>query len=535
MDDILGDDVSWGGLGTKNAHQRHSRGVTRANLEILMDEVEQVQLLALVLMQALGLDIEHGGGVNLHTLGVLQPVSQGLFVVGLDLGEFLQHIGILGIGQQFFQLGGILAETGANQGFNLFDQCGVTFQQPAAEGDAVGFVVELFRVQLIEAVQLGFLQNFGVQGGNAVGGMGKVDVHVGHVHAVVGVNDGKAGIIGALFGGSIQLFNHRHQLGHNFVQIAARPGFQRFGQDGVIGVSAGVGYDLDGFVKLDALFAQQADQFGDNHAGVGIVNLDGGVIGQVMVVAAAGGAFGQNQLGTGADHQVLLVDAQHAACFVGIVRVQEQGQVFGNGGFIELDAVMHNAFINGVQVKQVQGVGAALVAGHGQFVQPGSVRFACQGDGVGDIGLFRPGMFVQPGVRQFVLQAVGKALVEQAKVVTQADAVARQVQRCQRIQEAGSQTAQTAVAQARLRLDFLDVGKALACGSKGITHIIIQAEVDEVVGKQFADQKFSRDIIQLAAVDRAYLCGALAAHKIQQGKVNFLVGGFDKGLADQLL
>ena len=365
--------------------------------------------------------------------------------------------------------------------------------------------------------------------------MGKVDIHVGHVHAVVGVNDGKAGIIGALFGGSIQLFNHRHQLGHNFVQIAARPGFQRFGQDGVVGVSAGVGYDLDGFVKLDTLFAQQADQFGDNHAGVGIVNLDGGVIGQVMVVAAAGGAFGQNQLGTGADHQVLLVDAQHAACFVGIVRVQEQGQVFGNGGFIELDAVMHNAFINGVQVKQVQGVGAALVAGHGQFVQPGSVRFACQGDGVGDIGLFRPGMFVQPGVRQFVLQAVGKALVEQAKVVTQADAVARQVQRCQRIQEAGSQTAQTAVAKARLRLDFLDVGKALACGSKGIAHIIIQAEVDEVVGKQFADQKFSRDIIQLAAVDRAYLCGALAAHKIQQGKVNFLVGGFDKGLADQLL
>ena len=66
----------------------------------------------------------------------------------------MQHIGILGIGQQFFQLGGILAETGANQGFNLFDQCGVTFQQPAAEGDAVGLVVELFRVQLVEAVLL---------------------------------------------------------------------------------------------------------------------------------------------------------------------------------------------------------------------------------------------------------------------------------------------------------------------------------------------------------------------------------------------
>ncbi len=44
--------------------------------------------------------------------------------------------------------------------------------------------------------------------------------------------------------------------------------------------------------------------------GMGVVDLDGGVIGQIMVVAAPGGALGQNELGTGADHQVLLVDAQ---------------------------------------------------------------------------------------------------------------------------------------------------------------------------------------------------------------------------------
>jgi len=84
------------------------------------------------------------------------------------------------------------------------------------------------------------------------------------------------------------------------------------------------------------------------------------------------------------------------------------------------------------------------------------------------------------------------------------------------------------------RLLNQEIKCAIARGMK-VLYCIIDPKIDHVVGKQFADQKFSRDIIQLAAVDRAYLCGALAAHKIQQGKVNFLVGGFDKGLADQLL
>ena len=175
MDDILGDGVSWGGLGTKNAHQRHSRGVTRANLEILMDEVEQVQLLALVLMQALGLDIEHCIGVHAHLLGVQQPVCQR-FLVGLfHGGQLAEHRIVIDKGQQFFQLGGVLAEAGADVLFQRGSQARVAFQQPAAEGDAVGLVVELFRVQLVKTVQLGVFQDLGVQGSHTVGGMGKVD------------------------------------------------------------------------------------------------------------------------------------------------------------------------------------------------------------------------------------------------------------------------------------------------------------------------------------------------------------------------
>ena len=306
-------------------------------------------------------------------------------------GQLLQHSFVVSKSQQLFQLGGILTEAGADVLFQRGGQGrGVAFQQPAAEGDAVGLIVELFRIQLVKAVQLGIFQNLGVQRCHAVGGVGEVDVHVGHVHPVVLVDDGKALVLGAGAGQCVQLFDNGHQLGHHGIQIGAGPLFQCFGQNGVVGVGAGLCDDLYGFLKFDALFAQQPDQLRDDHAGVGVVDLDGGVVGQIMVIAAPGGTLGQNELGTGRDHQVLLVHPQAAACLIGIVRVEEEGQVLVDGSFIEGNAVVDDALIDGVKVKQVQGVGAALVAGNGQLVQPGGVFLARQLHRVGDVGLFLP-------------------------------------------------------------------------------------------------------------------------------------------------
>ena len=131
--------------------------MTCLDLVILMDEVEQVQLLTLVLMQTFGLDIEHGLRVHGDVLGVQQPVGQR-FLVGLfHGGQLVQHRLIPRKGQQLFQLCGILAEAGANALFQLSGQGRVAFQQPAAEGDAVGLVVEALRVQFVEVVELGVL------------------------------------------------------------------------------------------------------------------------------------------------------------------------------------------------------------------------------------------------------------------------------------------------------------------------------------------------------------------------------------------
>ena len=174
-------------------------------------------------MQPFGLDVKHRIGVHGHLLGPQQPVGKSLFICLFHGGQLVQHGLVLGKGKQLFQLGGVLAEAGADVLFQCSGQAGVALQQPAAEGDAVGLVVELFRVQLIKAVELGVFQDLGVQGCHTVGGVGKVDVHVRHVHPVILVDDGKALVLSAGACQCVQLFDNGHQLGHHRIQIAPPP------------------------------------------------------------------------------------------------------------------------------------------------------------------------------------------------------------------------------------------------------------------------------------------------------------------------
>ena len=307
------------------------------------------------------------------------------------------------------------------------------------------------------------------------------------------------------------------------------------GQNGVVGVGAGLGNDLHSFLKLNAPLPQQPDQLRDDHAGVGVVDLDGGVVCQIMEVAAPGGALGQNELCTGRNHQVLLVHSQTAAGLVGIIRVEEEGQVLINSGLVEGNAVMDDALINGIKVEQVQGVGASLVAGNGQLVQPGGVLLARQFHRVGGVGLFRPAVGSQPRVGLFVLHTILKRLVEQAKVIPQAHAVAGQVQRCQRIQEAGCQTAQTTVAERRLRFHFLNIGKTLSGSGQCIPGFFVQPQIDEVVRQQLANEKFGADIVQLAAGNGLHAVGTLLPHQLQQCQIQLLIGAVRQQLSGEAL
>lgn len=122
-------------------------------------------------MQALGLDVEHCIRVSGDVLRAVQPVGQSALVLRLDGGELLQNIDIFRVGQQFFKLGGVLAEAGTDELFCLMAVSAGSHSSAVASGgrgDAVGLIVEFFRGRAGKNVQLAVFQDFGVQIGNAV-------------------------------------------------------------------------------------------------------------------------------------------------------------------------------------------------------------------------------------------------------------------------------------------------------------------------------------------------------------------------------
>ena len=116
-------------------------------------------------------------------------------------------------------------------------------------------------------------------------------------------------------------------------------------------------------------------------------------------------------------------------------------------------------------------------------------------------------------------------------MVAQADAVAGEVQGSQRVQEAGGQTAQSAVAQTGLRFQLLQVGQGLSGGGQALPHVIVETQIDEVVGKKLADQKFSGDIVELPPGDGPHPACGLFPCQTKQGQIQLPVAGLADGLA----
>src|SRR5699024_3487676 len=105
---------------------------------------------------------------------------------------------------------------------------------------------------------------------------------------------------------------------------------------------------------------QQADQLGDDHGGVGVVDLDGHMVAESAGGIATGGQLVQDQLGAGRHHEILLVDPQQLAVPVAVVGVEEGGQAVGDVPLVEVDAVGGRLGRVG-HVKEVQPVGDPTV------------------------------------------------------------------------------------------------------------------------------------------------------------------------------
>ena len=296
MDDVLCNRVSRSSLTTEEDSDWTSRNVTSLDVQILVDNIQSVHLLALVLMKTLDLDIKDRFWIDFHTLGFLQVTSQFTLVMSLDAFQFFFNICGASEFQQAFELSCVMVPVAAQQLIQIMRQTWVGMHEPAAESNTVGLVIEFFRVDIVEGLELRVFQDFCMQSGNPIDTVSVVDIHVSHVHTVGLINDLHCWICVFSFHALVKLFDDWYQMRYYFFQEFQRPFFKSFCQNCVVRISSHLLYDGNCFIQIQTTFSQETNHFWDNQRWVGIIDLDDSIVCQIVQVAAFFNGFVNNQL-----------------------------------------------------------------------------------------------------------------------------------------------------------------------------------------------------------------------------------------------
>ena len=270
------------------------------------------------------------------------------------------------------------------------------------------------------------------------------------------------------FESCIDHFDDVTDFRHDRAQQLHIPLLERFAHNSVIGVGEYVCGDIKRCLKIHTLTHQKTDEFRDGHGRVCIVELHSNKLRQTVIVAAMRSfVVAQDVLQGSAGKNVLLLDAQALSFPGGIVWIQDARNILGfilgleRLGIILRVERIEVQLLLGLTLPQTQrtySVGTiannrhviwncvdGLVCKpylHGQFIAPVAPGIA----------IFRPVVGIFP------LTAILKALLEQAKAVTQAITRQRQIAcRCA-VKEARSKTSKATIAE-RCVLDLLQAGK----------------------------------------------------------------------------
>ena len=407
---------------------------------------------------------------------------------------------------------------------------------------AVGLVVEAVRHHVVELVEDRVLEDLRVQRGDAVDRVREDDREVGHADLAVpedrGVleNVGPVALVGrevvgqALAIAAVDLLDEHVEARQEVAEGVNRPLLQGLGHDRVVGEGDGLLGDLVGEVEVNALLVhEQAHELGAAHGGVRVVGVDAHVLTEVFPVGTELALVGaQDGLQARGDEEVLLLEAQHAAVLAGVVGIENRGDGLDVGA--ELVGAGVVAGVEGVEVE-VLGVGlgrpqAQLVHDLAAKADDGHVI----GDGADDLAALLgepevavllvahdlaakahqhraavlaglPGESVgEPVVGTLDLTAALDVLAEEAVAVAHAVAVAGDALVGHGVEEARGQAAQAAVAQARVDLlaaNLLEVG---AHGLDALGHEVADAEVDQIVVEQRADEELEGEVVDLLLV-----------------------------------
>ena len=302
-----------------------------------------------------------------------------------------------------------------------------------------------------------------------------------------------------------------------------RPGLERFRQQRVVGVGQRRHRDLPRFVPAEIVQVDQnPHQLGDGEAGMGVVELHGGLRRQPAQLPVGYQMALDQVLQRGRDEEIFLAQPQLAARRALVIRIQELADRFGAGFFRDGAEI-----VAGVEDVELERIGRARrpqpqrvdvlaapahdrgVVGdrlHGFRRMPDRAVAALVLDMLDAaaemyvIDHFRPLEFpgiaeAEPFVRIFLLPAVRDDLAEQAEIVADAVADGGDRQRRHALHEARRQPPEAAIAERRIRLAFAQIREPDAEIAERRLEHRQQPHIVQGVGEQPADQEFQAEVV----------------------------------------
>ena len=319
-----------------------------------------------------------------------------------------------------------------------------------------------------------------------------------------------------------------HVAGQHPLHQRHRPGFERFRQQGVVGVGEHRLRDRPGLVPFDLVEVDEdAHQFSDADRWMGVVELDGGVLAEGAHVAPLLDMAANEIEQRSGSEEIFLPEPQFLTGRGRVAGIEHLGDRLGAHGLGKRADVV--AGVEGLELQRIgrprrpqaqrvdvpaapaddrrvvgdrfdrlggmpNVVGALVVAL--DHLDP-----AAEADGVVVFGTDEfPRIAVdEPVLRRLLLPAAADDLAEQAIVVADAIAVGRDRERRHAVHEAGGEASEAAVAERGVGLDPAQVREVDAELVEGFGHRLGDAEIGHRVEQQAPDQEFKRQVIDALA------------------------------------
>mmetsp|Transcript_25034 Transcript_25034/g.45315 ORF Transcript_25034/g.45315 Transcript_25034/m.45315 type:complete len:668 (-) Transcript_25034:335-2338(-) len=556
-DDALGHVVGGGGLAADDYDTgRRFLALFRSHileLLVLPDDGEQVQMLALVFVDALDLDVEEGIQIDVIAVQLLDDRSQLGFVLLLDGRPLLMKRLVV---RELLKLAdlGRLVDPGIGSK-SLSDerrQIRIAVGQPPTGGDPIRLVLELGREELVKVVEDVVLDDVGVDGGDAVDLGATNHCQVSHIdkHLVlvpgVRVDDGHGldlllhlrrrhlgRVLGtheaapAIVDGLDDLHVARKHFGHHL----DRPLLQGLRHDGVVGIIQALLGDHPSLLPFQALHVrQETEQFGHSDSGVSVVQLEDGLLRQEgKVLAVSGLEAGQNILDGGAHEEELLLEAELLAFRGGVIGIED-----GADGLSALALEKSLVVVAGIEGLEVEfgkwdgipkteiasrgsgsGTGDGIVVRNGLDLLGGNphrlllaihnagLDLATEANGVLDVGTANlPRVAVgKPNIGDLDLLALGvKDLLEHSVTVTDTVAPSREIKVSHRVKEASGQTTKATVTKTSVALLISNSLSSVTKLTKSVSNRTLKAKVVDSIGQSPTHQELSRKVINKLGV-----------------------------------